>query len=69
MTEPHWWCIFKVWLGSDQYKLRYRPSNIEVVGRSVGQPVPDNNSTTLWLHHASWNLLDSQLSRVWQKQQ
>ena len=46
MTEPHWWCIFKVWLGSDQYKLRYRSSNIEMdwwsAGRPAGRPVrPD----------------------------
>ena len=53
-----------------QWKLEYRSSNIEVVGgsvgrlvgRSVGRPVPDNNNTTLWLHLASWHLLDSKLS-------
>ena len=37
-----------------------------MVGRPAGQPawraVPDNNITTLWLHLASWNLLDFQLS-------
>ena len=31
-------------------------------GRVVGRPVPDNNITTLWLHLASWNLLDFQLN-------
>ena len=47
-----WWhcttsrkSIFEFWWGSDQWELRDRPSNIEVV-RLVGKPVPDNNSTT-----------------------
>ena len=61
--------IFKLGWGHStkfQWKLGYRSSNIEVVGWSVGRPagrpVPDNNNTTLWLHLASWHLLDSQFS-------
>ena len=51
MTELHWWSIFKV-------------SGIRPVGRPVGRQVADNNNTTLWLHLASWNLLDSQLRNL-----
>ena len=61
-----------VWTGSDQKNLRYRTPNIDDVGwlaghrlagRTIGMPVPDNdNTTTLWLHLASWNLPDFQLS-------
>ena len=40
-------------IGGDRHnKLRYRLSNIEVVGwsvgRSAGRAVPDDNNTTLW---------------------
>ena len=36
-------------IGGDRHnKLRYRLSNIEVVGRPVGRPVPDDNIATLW---------------------
>ena len=30
-------------------------------GRVAGWVIPSGNNATLWLHLASWNLLDSQL--------
>ena len=43
-------------LDTELYRLR------GLVGRPGGLPVPDDDISIVWLHLASWNLLDSQLS-------
>ena len=58
-------------IGGDRHNRWGQPQTLMWSG---GRLVPDNNITTLWLHLASWNLLDFSIaenprwSRVWQKQ-
>ena len=61
VTKIYIWGLVRIWsVKAEIEDLKHWGG--QVVGRPAGWPVPDDFNTTLWLHLASWNLLDSQLS-------